>query len=259
MRKLRCWNAIARGVLLEALRRKDLWVIAILGMIMILAASALGFFGVSGLEVFVRDLAATVLGLFSTIVAVMTSSRLLPDEIRNRTLYPLLARPISRFDLLFGKYLGAVLATWIGFLCLTFLTACALLIFHVQFEMVMIQYVIAKMMGLAVLCAVTLVLSTYMTPQAAATMSFVLAFGSFTIIRALEMASSTASPAMKEAFSILNLIVPQYQSFDMGERAAYLNWGPAPMWVMGFLFAYMTTYSGCMLVLSWGKFRKQAI
>src|SRR4051812_2042458 len=122
MNRLRAWKAIARGVLLESLRRKDLWVIAILGFIIILASGALGFFGVAGLEVFAKDLAVTVLGLFSTIVAVLTSSRLLPDEIRNRTLYPLLARPISRMDLLVGKLLGAVVATWIGFLCLSALT-----------------------------------------------------------------------------------------------------------------------------------------
>ncbi len=257
--KLRCWNAISRGVLLEALRRKDLWVIAILGFIMIVGASALGFFGVSGLEVFIKDLAVTVLGLFSTIVAVLTSARLLPDEIRNRTLYPLLARPISRFDLLFGKFLGAVFASWIGFLCLAFMTALALFIFHVQFELVMVQYVVAKMMGLVVICAVTLALSAYMTPQAACTLSFVLAFGSSMMVRALVMASGTASQPMREMFKVLNAMVPQFSLFDMGSRAANVGWGPAPLWVMGALVVYMFTYAGAMLILAWLKFRKQTI
>ena len=84
--RLRAYKALARGVILEALRRKDLWVVAILGFLIISAAGALGFFGIEGLEVFAKDLAVTVLGLFSTIVAVLTASRLLPDEIRQRTL-----------------------------------------------------------------------------------------------------------------------------------------------------------------------------
>jgi ABC-type transport system involved in multi-copper enzyme maturation permease subunit len=245
--------------LLESLRRKDLWVIAILGFIMIVGASALGFFGVAGLEVFVKDLSVTVLGLFSTIVAVLTSARLLPDEIKNRTLYPLLARPISRFDLLFGKFLGAVFASWIGFLCLALMTAFALLIFHVQFEWVMVQYVVAKMMGLVMICAVTLALSAYLTPQAACTMSFVLAFGSSMMIRALVMASGTASAPMREVFKLLNDALPQYSLFDMGSRAANIGWGPAPLWVLGALVGYMITYAGAMLILSWLKFRKQTI
>jgi ABC-type transport system involved in multi-copper enzyme maturation permease subunit len=259
MNKIRIWNAIARGVLLESLRRKDLWVIAILGFIIILAASALGFFGIAGLEVFAKDLSVTVLGLFSTIVAVLTSSRLLPDEIRNRTLYPLLSRPISRLDLLIGKLAGAVIATWIGFICLTALTACALLIFRVHFEMVMLQYLVVKMMGLVVLCAVSLTLSTFMTPQAACTMSFVLAFGSSMIVRALVMSSTTAAPGVVVCFKFLNSILPQYGLFDMGSRAANIGWGPAPVWVVGALFCYMALYSSGMVALSWSKFRKQAV
>jgi ABC-type transport system involved in multi-copper enzyme maturation permease subunit len=259
MIKFRAWKAIARGVLLESLRRKDLWVIAILGFIIILAASALGFFGIAGLEVFAKDLSVSVLSLFSTIVAVLTASRLIPEEIKNRTLYPLLARPISRFDLLAGKLLGAILATWIGFLCLACLTACALAIFHVQFEVIMLQYLLAKMMGLVVLCAVSLTLSTFMTPQAAATMGFVLAFGSSMIVRALVMASYNASPPMLASFKFVNAILPQYALFDLGSRAANVGWGTIPLWAMGALAGYMILYSGGMLALSWSKFRKQAI
>lgn len=259
MNKLQIWKAIARGVLLESLRRKDLWVVAILGFIIILAASALGFFGIAGLEIFAKDLAVTVLGLFSTIVAVLTASRMLPDEIRNRTLYPLLARPISRFDLLLGKLLGAVCATWIGFLFLSALTALALMIFHIQFEIVMLQYLVLKMMGLVVLCAVSLTLSAYMTPQAAATMSFVLAFGSGIVVRALVMANYTANGGARVLFQILNWLLPQYGLFDMGTRTAYRNWGPAPLWVVGALLGYMLLYSGGSMILAWSKFRRQAI
>jgi ABC-type transport system involved in multi-copper enzyme maturation permease subunit len=259
MNKVRIWKALARGVLLESLRRKDLWVVAILGFLIICAAGALGFFGITGLEAFAKDLGVTVLGLFSTIMAVLTSCRLLPDEIKQRTLYPLLSRPISRFDLLFGKWLGAVLVTWIAFLLLCLLTAGALASFHVHFEPIMAQYVIAKMMGLAVVCAVSLALGTWMTPQAAATLSFILAFGSTLIVRALLMAYDSGNPAMAWVFKLINAILPQYSLFDLGGRAANIGWAPVPLWVMGFLLLYMIVYSFGMLGLSWSKFRRQAI
>jgi ABC-type transport system involved in multi-copper enzyme maturation permease subunit len=257
--KLGVWKALARGVVLESLRRKDLWVVAILGFLIMLTAGALGFFGFDGLEVFAKDLAATVLALFSTIVAVLTASRLVPDEIRQRTLYPLLSRPISRFDLLIGKLLGATIVTWIAFLMLAALTAVALAMFKVQFEMIMVQYLLAKMMGLVVLCAVSMMLSVYMTPSAAATMSFVLAFGSGMIIRALGMAYEASSPAMQMLFKGLNAVMPQYGLFDLGGRAANIGWPMAPWWVLGALAVYMVCYSGGMLVISWTRFRRQAV
>lgn len=257
--RIRSWKALARGVVLESVRRKDLWVVAILGVIIMLSAGALGFFGFEGLESFAKDLATTVVGMFSTILAVLTACRLVPDEIRNRTLYPLIARPISRFDLLLGKYFGAVIVTSIAFLILCALTALSLTVFHVHFEVIFLQYVVAKLLGLCVVCAVSLSLSLFMTPNAAATMSCILAFGSTMLVRALTMAYEGASPALQPVFKVLNAVLPQFGLFDFGSRAANSNWGPVPLWVIGILAAYAIVYSGCMLALAWSKFRRQAI
>lgn len=49
--KLSIYLALSRGVLLESVRRKDLWVVAILGGLIICAAGTLGFFGLQGLQV----------------------------------------------------------------------------------------------------------------------------------------------------------------------------------------------------------------
>lgn len=257
--KVRIWMVLARGVLLESLRRKDLWVVAILGFLIISAAGMLGFFGITGLEAFAKDLAFTVLGIFSTIVAVLTASRMLPEEIRQRTLYPLLARPISRFDLLMGKLVGAIAVTWLAFWILGALTALALAMFHIRFELLMLQYAVVKMMGLALMCAISLALSAFMTPSAAATMGFVLAFGSTMIVRALVLAYQTSSPAMQTLFKILNWMVPQYHLFDLGSRASNIGWPPVPLWVVGFLALYALVYGASMVAISWAKFRKQAV
>ncbi len=256
---VKAWRSLARGVLLESLRRKDLWVVAIVGFLIVGASGALGFFGIEGLETFAKDLSVTVLGAFSTIVAVITSARLLPEEIRQKTLYPLLARPISRFDLLMGKFIGAVLVTWIAFLLLAILTAFALATFHVPFEAVMGQYLLLKMIGLAVVCAVGLTLSTFMTPQAAATMGFVLAFGSSMFVRAFTIAYGSASPGMQWVFKVLNALIPQFNLFDLGSRVANQGWGPAPMWVVGALLAYAAVYASAMLLLGWGRFRSRPL
>lgn len=255
---IRAWKALARGVILESLRRKDLWVVAILGGIIVAAAGTLGVFGFSGLEVFAKDLAVTVLGLFSTILAVLTTCRLMPEEIKNRTLYPMLARPISRFDLLLGKFLGAVAVSWFSFLILLMLTSCALMLFGVRFELILLQYAVLKTVGLALVVAVTLTLSVVMTPAAAATLSFILAFGSGMIIRALVMAGQT-QPEMVPVFKLLNWIMPQYGLFDMGSRVANQNWAMVPVATMLALLIYGVAYATAMLTLGWARFRRRAI
>lgn len=252
------YRALARCVILESLRRKDLWVVAILGFVILLASSALGFFGFDGLELFAKDMGVTVVGMFSTIIAVLTSSRLIPDEIKNRTLYPLLARPITRFDLLVGKLLGAIVVTWISFLLLASLTAIALMIFHVKFEPIMLQYLIAKMIGLTLVCGMSMMLSSFMTPSAGATMSFIFAFGAPMISRGLVMAYS-GNPALKPLCQAVNAFLPQVNLFDLGGRVTYIGWSLVPLWVIGFLVVYGLCYTGSMLTLSYLKFRKQAV
>ena len=255
----RALKALARSVVLESLRRKDLWVVAILGFLIILSAGSLGFFGLSGLEVFAKDLAVTVLGLFGSTIAILTSCRVLPDEVRNRTLYPLLARPITRLGLIIGKLLGAIVVSWIAFGLLAALTAVALAIFRVPFEPILLQYLLAKMMGLVVVCAIGVALSALMTPSASATVSFILVFGSSMIVRALVMGAISVGPAGKALFKLLAAVLPQLNLFDLGGRATYFDWSPVPLWVFGALAGYMILYSGSMVLLAWARFRRQAI
>jgi len=257
--KFFAWKALARGVLLESVRRKDLWVVAILGFLTIAAAGMLGFFGFSGLESFAKDLAVTVLGLFSSVVAVLVSCRMLPEEIRQRTLYPLLARPISRFDLLFGKFAGAVLVSWLGFLLLAAASALALSMFKVAFAPIMLQYLLVKMMGLTVLCALSVAASAYMTPAAAATLSLIFAFGSSVLVRAVVMAGQQGGTEVKYLMNVINAAIPQMSLFDLGSRVANTGWTPVAGWVVLALAGYAIAYCTAMLILSWLRFRRQAV
>jgi len=253
----RIWIALAKGVLLESIRRKDIWVLAILGVVIILAAAAIGLVGISGLEIFMKDLAVTVLGAFSTILAVLTSSRVFPDEVKNRTLYPLLARPVRRGDLIFGKFLGALLVSWSGFLILAALVTLVLLAFHIPLGVIALEYCLVKCLGIAVICSVGLALSTIMTPAAAATTTFILAFGSPMLSRAFVL-TAQGSPAMKPLCRILESLLPQIHLFDLGARLVYIDWSPVSFAVVGALLAYACAYSASILFGSWLVLRRRA-
>lgn len=57
----------------------------------------------------VSDLGVASISLFSVIVAIVISSTSLHRELEQKTLFPILARPIRRSEYLVGKYLGTVL------------------------------------------------------------------------------------------------------------------------------------------------------
>lgn len=115
---------IVRATLLEALRRKDAWVLGILMGAFALVALSGRLTGSTdpASATFMLNLGLTLSGLFSLLLTVLLAGRQFPDELENRTLYPLLARPVSRRELLLGKWIAGGLAGLITFAAFVLLT-----------------------------------------------------------------------------------------------------------------------------------------
>ena len=55
-----------------------------------------------------KDISLGAMSIFTSLLAVITTARLLPQEIEDRTAYTVLAKPVSRFEYLAGKLLGVL-------------------------------------------------------------------------------------------------------------------------------------------------------
>jgi ABC-type transport system involved in multi-copper enzyme maturation permease subunit len=115
---------IVQATLLEALRRKDAWVLGILMGAFAMVAGSARLTGSTDptAATFMLNLGLSLSVLFSHLLTVLLAGRQLPDEIENRTLYPLLARPISRRELLLGKWLASGLAGLFSLVAFVLLT-----------------------------------------------------------------------------------------------------------------------------------------
>jgi ABC-type Na+ efflux pump permease subunit len=56
-----------------------------------------------------KDIALGAMSIFTSLLAVLATARLLPQDIEDRTAYTILAKPVSRFEYLTGKLLGVLL------------------------------------------------------------------------------------------------------------------------------------------------------
>jgi hypothetical protein len=56
-----------------------------------------------------KDIALGAMSIFTALIAVLATARLLPQDIEDRTAYTILAKPVSRFEYLIGKLLGVLL------------------------------------------------------------------------------------------------------------------------------------------------------
>jgi len=79
------------------------------------ALASQSFFQIQGVSRYVKDLGYSFITLFSMLISITVSARQLPDEIEKRTIYPLLAKPVGRSQVVTGKFLGGALASVISF------------------------------------------------------------------------------------------------------------------------------------------------
>jgi ABC-2 type transport system permease protein len=154
---------IAQRVLVEAGRRRTLPVLVFFGCGVILSSAFLSFFQL-GVEIkFFKDVAMTVIFLFGTVAALVLVSTQLSGEIETRTIYNVLSKPIRRWELVVGKYVGTIVAV-----ALAIAPMVAILVFFIytdrggsMIEAVKAAYLI--WLAFSVLCAVALGIASFST------------------------------------------------------------------------------------------------
>jgi ABC-type Na+ efflux pump permease subunit len=109
---------IGRNTLTEAVRQKVLNVLLIFSLVLV--GSSVGFsqMATPGLDAaglfdaqikFVKDFGCGAIGLFGFIISLLSVAQLIPQELHNRTIYTILAKPVRRSEFLVGKFFGVVL------------------------------------------------------------------------------------------------------------------------------------------------------
>ena len=111
---------IGRGVWLELLRRKDLYVLGFLMGLFLVAVAISRIVGIENASTatFLLNLGMSLAWFCGHILTLALASRQLPDELEKRTLYPLLAKPLPRSHYLFGKWASCSLCGMISLLAL---------------------------------------------------------------------------------------------------------------------------------------------
>jgi ABC-type transport system involved in multi-copper enzyme maturation permease subunit len=109
---------IGRNTLTESVRKKVLNVLLIFALVLVgssvgfsqLATPSLESAGMFDAQIkFVKDFGCGAIGLFGFCIALLSTAELIPQELHNRTIYTILAKPVRRSEFLLGKFFGVVL------------------------------------------------------------------------------------------------------------------------------------------------------
>lgn len=248
---------IACVLWLEMIRRKDIYVLLILLGAILGCLVSLDVFGLGGVVSYVMDIGLLMAWVFGWILAINIGSREIPQEEARGTIFHLLAKPVARFEFVFGKWLGA----W-SIVCASVFLFYALIIAvvlgkHGTFNLaVLSQAYILHCAALAVLTAVALAFSTRMNHDAAASISFVLTAASFLVVPRIPEFMANEMGLRADLLMFLYNLLPHFEIFDMRMRVAH-GYGPISWQVFTMVFAYGMALTAFFVLAGWVAYRNK--
>jgi ABC-type transport system involved in multi-copper enzyme maturation permease subunit len=253
--------AVAGIVIKELYRRKEFYVLFILTIVICLVMASVNIFNDSQIIRYLKELCLLLIWVSSLVIAITTTARQIPAEREQRTLLPLLAKPLTRAQLIFGKFLGCWLACGLVLICFyTFFGALAASREHTWPLLNYFQAAFLHWVMLGVVVALTLLGSlVFAAPSSNSTICFVVVAAILCVGRYLDMiALSMAEPGRSIIYSIYYTVPHLEWNFEMRNLIVH-DW-PLVEWnFIGLDALYLLAYAAVFLVAACLVFRRKAV
>ena len=102
-------RAIAAATWTELVRLKIFYFLVIFALLVIGNSFFLARFSFEEEFQMLKDIALGAMSIFSSLLAILATATLLPKDVEDRTIYTILAKPVSRTEYLLGKLAGVFL------------------------------------------------------------------------------------------------------------------------------------------------------
>src|SRR5712664_4012047 len=101
--------AITSNTLTELTRLKVFYVLLVFGLLLIGSSIFMAQFSFQQEFQILKDISLGAISMFTSLLAIVATARMLPRDIEDRTVYTILAKPVPRFEYVLGKLFGVLL------------------------------------------------------------------------------------------------------------------------------------------------------
>ena len=249
---------IAINVFRESVRDKVLYNLVLFAILLIGASYLIGQLTAGQDVKIIKDLGLAAISVFGLFIAVFIGIGLVSKEVERRSIYSLLAKPVHRYQIVAGKYLGLVLTLLVNVSIMT--AALYVVLAYMSWGEVytqlkgydpatmdpaMMKAVVLILVELAVITAIALFFSTFSTPI----MSAVFTFGLYVVghfsADLRDFGQVVDNPATARLARALYWMLPNLASFDV--KAQVVHGVPVPAGYIAVSVAYAVSYIAVLL------------
>lgn len=246
--------AVAANTFRETVRERVLYNLVFFAILMTLSGLLLGQLSIRQDEKIIKDIGLASVDLFGTLIAIFIGVGLVSKEIERRSLYPLLAKPLTREEFFLGKFAGLAFTLLVNVSVMTVGIYLTLLATGRPADLLLLRAIYPLFLGLLLVVSLAMLFSTVTSSALAAVCTVGLLLGgrfSDVVKNMREVAPGT--PAWLVDF--LYYALPNFRNFDFKDRVAYGD--PVPFAVLTWVTAYAAAYIGLVLGVGLLSFRSR--
>ncbi|PYJ29959.1 MAG: hypothetical protein DME90_04245 [Verrucomicrobia bacterium] len=101
--------AITTNTVTELTRLKVFYVLLVFALVLIGSSIFMAQFSFQQEFQILKDVSLGAISIFTSLLAIVATARLLPQDMEDRTVYTILAKPVPRFEYVLGKITGVLL------------------------------------------------------------------------------------------------------------------------------------------------------
>jgi Cu-processing system permease protein len=255
MNAIRC---VAVAVFRESVRDRVFYNLVLFAVLLVGASIMIGQLTAGQDVKIIKDLSLSATSVFGLFIAIFIGINLVSKEVERRSVYPLLAKPIRRSELIVGKYAGLQLTLLVNMVVMT-IALYAVLFFlsrdvpeRIQavwdapaLDPALLKAIVLIYLHLAVVTAVALFFATYSSPLLTAIFTLgVYVAGQFSAdLKAFDRIVD--SPAAIAIATVCYYVLPDFAKFDV--KLAVVHGLPVSTQYIAITFGYAALYVAALL------------
>lgn len=201
----------------------------------------------------IADLALTSAAVFGTLIAVFLGSALVAGDVLRKTVYPILAKPVSRTEYLLGRFGGLAATLGLNLLVMAVSTVVVLAVYRGSFEFLRSTPILGAFAALAVqlgmVAAIAVLFSSFTNTTLAAVFTLSLVVAGHLSREALPVWQGSA------AGRVAAYVVPNLSALDYKLQVVYEQ--PVAWPALALTLAYGVLYAAVCLSLAAAIFARR--
>jgi ABC-type transport system involved in multi-copper enzyme maturation permease subunit len=252
-------SAIAINVFRESVRDRVPYNLVIFAVLLIGASFLLGQLTAGQDVKIIKDLGLAAISVFGLFIAIFIGIGLVSKEVERKSIYALLSKPISRPQLILGKYLGLVLTLAVNvavmtaalYVVLTYMTYTESEVFRAAWDAPgtdprLLKAVLLIFVELMLITALAVFFSTFSTPLLSAALTFGFYIAGHFNADLKNFDQVVDSEAVASLARGLYHLLPDLSAFDV--KTAVVHGFPVPAGYIGLTIGYGLLYIGVLLI-----------